>query len=291
MPYHVRITPRSDRSHDEIKLDLTEEQLRERFLRPYWAGNSITIGGRSIPCDDIERIRISYTEENSEQLLPIIHAERRQSQVVAVGISDEWYVADRGIDVTDDFITGPPGQGEGEPGPQQWTRAKDVFVVHGRNTQLRDSMFNFLRAIGLHPIEWSEAVSETGTGTPYIGQVLDVAFDRARAIIVLLTPDDEAKLREEFIDSGDPPHERELTPQARPNVLFEAGMAIGRNPNRTIIVEIGNLRPFSDIEGRHTLRLDNSPEKRHELALRLRRAGCDVNLSGTDWHTIGNFSL
>ena len=291
MPYHVRITLRSDRTHDEVKLDLTEEQLRERFLRPYRAGDPIVISGRTINCDDIERIRVSYTEENSEQLIPTIRAERRQSHAVAVGISDEWYVTKRGIDVTDDFITGPPGQGEEEPLTQQWTRSQDVFVVHGRNTQLRDSMFEFLRAVGLHPIEWIEAVNATGTASPYVGQVLNVAFNRAQAIIVLLTPDDEARLREGFINPSDPPYERELTPQARPNVLFEAGMASGRSPDQTIIVEIGDLRPFSDIAGRHTVRLDNSTERRHELALKLRAAGCTINLSGTDWHRAGDFSL
>jgi predicted nucleotide-binding protein len=291
MPYHVRITLRSDRSRDEVKLDLTEEQLRESFLRPYRAGNPIVIDGRTIPCDDIERIRISYTEEKSEQLIPIIQAERRQSRVVVIGISDEWYITKRGIDVTDDFITGPPGQGEKELPTQKWTRSQEVFVVHGRNTRLRDSMFEFLRAVGLHPIEWIEAVNATGKTSPYVGEVLDIAFDRAQAIIILLTPDDEARLREEFINPSDPEYEKRLTPQARPNVLFEAGMAMGRAPNRTIIVEMGDLRHFSDISGRHTVRLDNSTERRHELALKLRIAGCTINLSGTDWHRVGDFLL
>jgi len=291
MPYHVRITLRSDRSRDEVKLDLTEEQLRERFLRPYRAGDPIVISGRTIHCDDIERIRVSYTEENSEQLIPIIRAERKKQSHAAVGISDEWYVTKRGIDVTDDFITGPPGQGEEEPLTQQWTRSQDVFVVHGRNTRLRDSMFDFLRAIGLHPIEWIEAVNATGKTSPYVGEVLDVAFDRAQAITILLTPDDEARLREEFINPSDPEYEKRLTPQARPNVLFEAGMAMGRNPDRTIIVEICDLRPFSDITGRHTVRLNNYTERRQELALKLRTAGCGINIGGTDWHRAGDFSL
>jgi len=291
MPYHVRITLRSDRTHDEVKLDLSEEELRERFLRPYKAGDPIVIGGRTIPCDDIERIIISYTEEKSEQLIPIIRAERGQSRVVVIGISDEWYVTKRGIDVTDDFITGPPGQGEKEPITQKWTRSQEVFVVHGRNTGLRDTMFDFLRAIGLHPIEWIEAVNATGKTSPYVGEVLDVAFDRAQAIIILLTPDDEARLREVFINPSDPEYGKRLTPQARPNVLFEAGMAMGRAPNRTIIVEMGDLIPFSDISGRHIVRLDNSTERRHELALKLRTAGCDINIAGTDWHRAGDFSL
>ncbi|MCZ7537472.1 MAG: nucleotide-binding protein [Acidimicrobiia bacterium] len=31
-------------------------------------------------------------------------------------------------------------------------------------------MFDFLRAIGLQPIEWTQAVALTGKGSPYIGE-------------------------------------------------------------------------------------------------------------------------
>ncbi len=176
---------------------------------------------------------------------------------------------------------------------QKMERAKKdhrtVFVVHGRNEVLRRSMFTFLRSIGLEPIEWSEAVKWTGSGSPHVAEILDAALSRAQAIIVLMTPDDEAKLRDEFQSDNDPLHEKNLTPQARTNVIFEAGMAFGRDPKRTILVEIGQLRPFSDISGRHTIRLDNSPEKRQNLATRLQTAGCQVNLNGTDWYNAGEF--
>ena len=166
-----------------------------------------------------------------------------------------------------------------------------VFVVHGRNEGLRRAMFTFLRAIGLEPIEWSEAVKWTESGSPHVDEILNVAFNRAQAIVVLMTPDDEAKLRLEFQSENDPLHEKKLTPQARANVIFEAGMALGRDPKRTVLVEIGQLRPFSDVGGLHTIRLCNSTEKRQALAMRLRTAGCQVNLDGTDWHKAGEFQI
>jgi predicted nucleotide-binding protein len=165
-----------------------------------------------------------------------------------------------------------------------------VFVVHGRDMAVRNAMFQFLRAIGLRPREWAQAVADTGKAMPYIGEVLDVAFSKAQAVVVLMTPDDEARLREQYRNSGDPPYETELTPQARPNVIFEAGMAMGRASNRTVIVEVGDVRPFSDIGGRHVIRMNDSSERRQELAQRLRDAGCDVDLSGTDWHREGTFA-
>ncbi len=169
--------------------------------------------------------------------------------------------------------------------------SRNVFVVHGRNLEARNSLFRFLRSIGLRPLEWSQAIQLTGKASPFIGEILDVAFYNAQAVVILMTPDDVAQLQEQFRSPHDPPCEAQPTGQARPNVLFEAGMAMGRDPDRTVIVELGTLRPFSDIAGRHTVRLSNDSVARHELAQRLQTAGCAVDLSGRDWHTEGDFEL
>lgn len=293
MPFHVRITQKSDKTNDEVKLDLTKDHLVERILTPYREGRPIVIGGKTIPPDDIEKIHINETEETSDELIPKIKEERRKSNVIVM-ISDEWYVTDKGKDVTDDYITGPPGSGVIESqveGVLKIQGPKVVFVIHGKNLKIRDSMFAFLRSLGLHPLEWIEALTATGKGSPYVGEVLDKAFSTAQAVIALMTPDDEARLRKEFRKESEPIHETELTFQARSNVIFEAGMGMGRDPDRTILVELGTLRPFSDVYGRHVVRMDNSTQRRQELALKLQAAGCPVNLSSIDWQTAGNFDL
>jgi predicted nucleotide-binding protein len=178
-----------------------------------------------------------------------------------------------------------------ESGPAAQDPKRSVFVVHGRDEKLRAAMFSFLRAINLSPIEFSEAVKLTRKASPYIGDILDAAFRNAHAVVVLLSPDDEARLKVEFQKTGDPPHDRELTPQPRQNVLFEAGLAFGCKPDRTILVKVGELRPFSDIYGRLEVRLTNEAERRLELAGRLKDAGCDVNINGTDWLKVGNFEV
>jgi hypothetical protein len=167
--------------------------------------------------------------------------------------------------------------------------ARSVFVVHGRNEDLRRAMFEFLRSINLAPMEWTHAVALTGVGSPYIGQVLDTAFDNARAVVVLLTPDEVAYLQPRY-GNGEHDPETVPAPQARPNVLFEAGVALGRDASRTVLVEVGEVRPFSDVAGRHAVRLSNSVPSRQALAQRLRTAGCHVDLTGTDWHTAGDFT-
>ena len=129
----------------------------------------------------------------------------------------------------------------------------------------------------------------TGKASPYIGEVLNAAFNGAQAVVVVLSGDDEARLRDALHGDDEPAHETTLTPQARPNVLFEAGMAMGRDADRTILIEFGKLRPFTDVAGRHTLRMTGSPAERQALVERLRTAGCDVNTTGTDWLTRNYF--
>ena len=292
--YHVRITQESSPTNDETRLDLSFDELKDRFLNPYRMGSSVVIQGKSIPVDDISRIRITKSDQDSNYYRPIVEEERGRRSVIVGGLSIDWEIAQKGEDVTDELITGPPGLAREtmpftsrEPRPS--VEAREVFVVHGRNGLARDALFQFLRAIDLHPLEWTEAVRSTGKPSPYIGEILDAAFSRAHAVVVLFTPDDEARLRQEFRVHGDPPHETNLAGQARPNVLFEAGMAMSRTEERTILVEIGVLRPFSDVAGRHVIRFDGSTPRRQELAQRLEMAGCPVNWSGTDWHSAGDF--
>lgn len=179
---------------------------------------------------------------------------------------------------------------EGRSMPRKEIDNRKVFVVHGRNDAARNALFTFLRSLGLHPLEWSEIVKETGQAAPYVGEVLRTGFSIVQAVVVLMTPDDEAQLREQYRQPHDPPHEVTLTPQARPNVILEAGMALGLFPDRTVIVELGNLRPMSDTMGRHVIRMNDSPEKRQDLAQRLETAGCAVNRTGTDWYKAGDFA-
>lgn len=166
-----------------------------------------------------------------------------------------------------------------------------IFVVHGRNESIRLAMFEFLRSLSLQPIEWDEAIALTGNSSPYIGDAIKDAFNIAQAVLVIFTGDDEGRLKAQFQKSNDPTYEKELTPQSRMNVIFEAGMAFSQFPKRTILVEIGDCRPFSDISGIHILKFKGSAKDRQSLVNRLETAGCKINRKGKDWLEVGNFQL
>jgi len=207
-------------------------------------------------------------------------------QDVTFTITEKGLRSQQGGDVLDPRPSGQPGQQTATPSTSE---NRKVFVIHGRNNAAREALVTFLRAIGLHPLEWSEIVRETGKASPYTGEVLEKGFNIAQAVVVLLTPDDEARLKEQFRAADDPAYEADLSPQPRPNVLIEAGMALGLHRDRTVIVELGQLRPVSNLFGREVVRMDNSAEQRNHLAQRLITSGCAANLTGTDWLSNGDF--
>jgi len=167
---------------------------------------------------------------------------------------------------------------------------RKVFVAYGQDEQAKDAFFTFLQAADLRPMEWEQIVQFTietkGDASPYIGAILDVGMSVAQAVVILLTGDEVSTLRPELAKSED--DKKPQVAQPRPNVLYEAGLAMGKYPSRTVIVEMGKVRQISDLSGRHAVRIDNSFGKRQALLYRLKAIGCAVDVSGEGWTKAGD---
>jgi hypothetical protein len=59
-------------------------------------------------------------------------------------------------------------------------------------------------------------------------------------------------------------------------VLFEAGLAMGRHAEKAVLVQIGKVKTFSDVAGRHIVKLSEATESRNDLANRLEKIGFKV---------------
>jgi len=140
--------------------------------------------------------------------------------------------------------------------------SRKVFVVYGRNSKARSATFDFLRAIDLSPMEWEQVIAATGKPSPFIGEALDAGFSIAQAAVVILTGDDMARLGKRYLEPSDSNDERVLTPQPRSNVIFEAGMALGKYPDRTVLISLGSFRKFSDVDGRHIVQMSDKVSSR-----------------------------
>src|ERR1700753_1155918 len=196
-------------------------------------------------------------------------------------------------------VTAPPPAAPGSALPKiakskaktrsiKTTKNNSVFVVHGRDAQLNEDMFSFLRAINLNPLEWTQAVKATKGANPNVTQVVKNALKSAQGVIVMFSPDEEARLKGKFRGKQD---SAKLEGPARLNVIFEAGIAVGTYEDKTLLIEVGDVRKISDIAGMHIPRLTNSAASRKEFAERLRdKLGLKVDMSGASWLSTGNFS-
>jgi predicted nucleotide-binding protein len=162
-----------------------------------------------------------------------------------------------------------------------------VFVIHGRDPQVERDVFGFLRALRLRPLDWESLVAATGSTLPSLLDVVTggLTDGTAQAVLAVLSPDDEVRLHPSLHKHREDPLQSEVQLQPRPDVLLELGGALTVCRERTIVVELGDLRPISDISGLNVIRFDGVDNKTpmRKLVNRLRRAGCPVDDSDIDW--------
>jgi predicted nucleotide-binding protein len=269
--FHVRGSSSPIRQAEEF--NLSERELIDRFVDPWRAGEQVIIGGKGFGA--------------SGGKLTIYAGPRLTTSQRSMG--QGWLSATRyGEDVTDEFLT-QRRRTMSAPAHDATSAPRDprqVAVAYGRDPQAVETLFDFLKDLGLRPLRWEQLRAMTGKTTPYTGEIVDAAFAVAQAVVVLFTPDDEARLHPELHGKREPEHERELTGQPRQNVLIEAGMALKTHADRTIIVEIGQLRPISNLAGMNTVRIGDGSvaDRLNEIISRLETADCPVDRNG-GWTT------
>jgi hypothetical protein len=163
-----------------------------------------------------------------------------------------------------------------------------VFLIYGQDRKARDELTKFVRAVGLQELSFEEVANRLGT-TPFVAEVVLAGLQQAQAIIALFTPDELTTLYEANGEISSHPQGSSRW-QARPNVIFEAGVAYGIAREKTIIVTIGSdVELFSDIGGTHILDLTR-PDAKNQLLQRLQTAIPSMSRPGPGWEQrAGNF--
>jgi predicted nucleotide-binding protein len=172
------------------------------------------------------------------------------------------------------------------------TKDNSMFVVHGRDAKLNQDIYAFLSSVGIVPMEWNHAIKAAkGGANPIVGDVISQAMERVQGVMVLFSPDEEAKIKTKFASDSDKRKGHHLKGfQPRPNVIFEAGLALGAHSDKTILVQVGDVRDISDIAGKHMVHLSNSFSSRKHLADRLEsKLKFKVDLTGEVWQKVGDF--
>jgi predicted nucleotide-binding protein len=141
--------------------------------------------------------------------------------------------------------------------------SRNVFLVHGRDDAVTESVARFLEKLDLHPIILHEQPNMGRTVIEKFEAHADVGF-----AVVLLTPDDVGGLAADG----------KLAPRARQNVILELGYFIGRlGRARVCALYVEGVELPSDIHG--VLYVAYDAGWRLKLAGEIRAAGISVDLN------------
>ena len=277
MPFHVymfepfdRLRPRGKAFHF---LNLTEEHLRERIVGSWDRGDPITWDGETADSTK-STIEVFRTSD------PINRGDVAQGSL--------YKLMSAGENVTNDWITGaagarPPtyqGRGPNRRRNPHFAITRASWSCTGATGALATQCSRSFGRWGWTRSSGSR-LSLKGMASPHNLDTVRAAMDVGQAVVVVLTAEDRAGLLPELAAGDD--EDVALRGQPRQNVILEAGLAMGVDRSRTILVELGAIRRTSDFDGLNVVRLTNETPRRNALRSRLVSAGCAVDEGASDW--------
>ena len=160
-----------------------------------------------------------------------------------------------------------PSQDISSSQPTQTFNTGKIFIVHGHDHSVKDSVARFIAKLGLEPVILHEQPNEGRT-------VIDKFEDHAEAdfAIVLFTPD----------DIGYPAkHPEDIKPRARQNVVLELGYFMGKlSRKRVALLQVGDdIEIPSDYAGVLYLPLDGAGAWKFLLAKEMNACGMNIDMN------------
>ncbi|MDP1714122.1 MAG: nucleotide-binding protein [Anaerolineales bacterium] len=138
--------------------------------------------------------------------------------------------------------------------------SRKVFIVHGRNNEMKETLSRFLEKLGLEPIILHEQPNAGKTIIEKFLEYADVSF-----AVILMTPDDTGGLLGELFEKQ--------KPRARQNVILELGFFLGRiGREKTCIIYDQTVERPSDYDGVLYIPLDDKGAWQLSLAKEMKNA-------------------
>lgn len=273
--FQVMLISKGDKK-EKVK-DLTEEKLLKSIVEPYRKGETIFVNGTSINSLTIERIHIRQTSESYRTISDRLYEQDRiaRERHASNGILDLtpshiepfW----SGTDVLDRFIHGPAGykaDRSTEPKSPKSVSNK-IFLVHGHNEEMKQSVARLLEKLGFEPIILHEQPNMGRTIIEKFSDYSDVGY-----AIVLLSADDLAHSKHEG-------PEREAF-RARQNVILELGYFLGRLGRDRVLAlfeDQKNIEIPSDFSGVLYVGYGGGDSWRFSIAKELKASGFEVDMN------------
>lgn len=182
----------------------------------------------------------------------------------AISEAEDYEIRAESSDDAPTVVVSPLLDGEGiDRGTSNRVPSNQVFLVHGHDGEMTESVARFIERLGLQPIVLSEQANAGDTVIEKFERRSDVSF-----AVILLSPDDIGASRKE---------PENLQSRARQNVVLELGYFLGSLGRRRVCPIVrGRLELPSDLHGLVYVTFDGDAWK-IELVKELKAAGIEVD--------------
>jgi len=168
-----------------------------------------------------------------------------------------FYLKNYEAEILDDIDISDRGGGGGEHlGSGKGVNRKNIFIIHGRNDNIKDKVAKFISRLGIEPIILNELINRGQTLLEKLEEYSDI-----RTAIIIFTNEDVNSYNDES----------EYEKRARQNLIFEAGYFLGKIGKRNMIViaEQGVMLP-SVLDGYSYFKMDSEEKWKEEIAEKLK---------------------
>lgn len=236
------------RSEVNKKLQIVRDLvLYAGALRTYTIAPPRMVGG--LIMKNVDPFGCIFNPPYGESMIPVII----DSIDVTIGI----------IESNDNFKL-PISPIQGKKG--KTTISNRIFLVHGKDNELKESTARFLTKLELMPIILHEQTSKGRTIIEKFEDYSDVAF-----ALVLMTPDDIGAIAE---------NKENLMKRARQNVVFELGYFIGKLGRKNVVALVkGDIEIPSDLYGVVYIGIDNNDNWKMQLSKEIKAAGLNIDMN------------
>lgn len=261
--WHCSITLNEKGARPSVINDATLKYIYDEVIEPWHQKRPFTITGTIVQSpSDIKSIRIVHTEEPKEHFAKIHDSKMRASGIADMATDRRLLPFGKGKDYTNEFLFKSAIKIKND----SVIDYNKVFIVHGHDEQIKESVARFIEKLGLEAIILHEQPNGGKTIIEKFEKYSDVSF-----AIVLLTPDDfgGSKLKPKIIND-----------RARQNVIFELGFFIGKYGRHRVCALLKDKIEYpSDYSGVIYISVDSSSAWKLQLAKEMKQAGLEIDLN------------
>ena len=269
--WHCYVARKGARGKAQVAIvnDLDFDTLERVVVSPWHQNAQFVVSGLIVRDQrDLETIQISYTPRPMQFYADQHNELMRSRNINDMATDRRWLPLKEGRDFTTELLFSQSAATTTSGGATpRGEFGNAVFIVHGHDKALKESVARFLERQKLRPIILHEQPAQGRTIIEKFEDYSDVGF-----AVVLLTPDDVMYVKTE---DG----ERQII-RARQNVVLELGFFVGKLGRKrvaVIFIQNSNFEMPSDYRGVEYLEAEGTGSWQYRLCVELRAAGYSVD--------------